>query len=117
MNDFEILEQIGRGAHGIVYLVQSKLNNQVYVIKKIKFENFPTKNHKNHKDQAEKYKKVLIEVHNMRQVEHQNIIKYYNSFFDETAVYILMEYASGGDLHQVTALTPHEINLPQMIKK
>jgi NIMA (never in mitosis gene a)-related kinase len=60
------------------------------VIKKIKFENL----------KVDKYKSVLEEVRNMRKVEHINIIKYYNSFFDEKAMYILMEFACGGDLHQ-----------------
>ena len=60
------------------------------MIKKIKFENL----------KVNKYKSVLEEVRNMRKVEHLNIIKYYNSFFDERAMYILMEYAKGGDLHQ-----------------
>ena len=90
MGDFECLEQIGRGAHGVVFLVQSKIDNQIYVIKKIRFENL----------KVDKYKSVLEEVRNMRKVEHLNIIKYYNSFFDEKAMYILMEFAKGGDLHQ-----------------
>jgi len=40
----------------------------------------------------------------MRILEHPNIIKYYNSFFDNKAMYILMEYANGGDLLDVKSI-------------
>jgi len=35
-NDFEQLEEIGRGAFGIVYKARHKLDGNVYAIKKIK---------------------------------------------------------------------------------
>ena len=37
--DFEIIEELGKGAHGVVYKVRSKKNNQIYVMKRINFNN------------------------------------------------------------------------------
>jgi serine/threonine protein kinase len=31
-------------------------------------------------------------------INHENIIKYYNSFLDQDSIVIVMEYADGGDL-------------------
>ena len=42
--DFETIEEIGKGAHGVVYKVRSKKNNQVYVMKKINFNFLRTSN-------------------------------------------------------------------------
>ena len=34
-------------------------------------------------------------------MDHPNVIKYYHSFIEHGALYIIMEYAEGGDLHQL----------------
>ena len=33
ITDFEIMEQLGKGAHGTVFKVKSRRNNQIYVMK------------------------------------------------------------------------------------
>lgn len=38
-SDFEIIEELGKGAHGIVFKVKSKKNNMFYVMKRINFNN------------------------------------------------------------------------------
>ena len=90
--DFQIMEEIGRGAHGIVNKVISNLNGEVYVLKKIDLEHL----------QDNKKTDALKEVRNMRKVQHFNIIQYYTSFYDYDALYIVMEFAESGDLHQVS---------------
>lgn len=42
----------------------------------------------------------------LSKVSHPHIIKLYDSFADHSHVYILMQYAPKGDLHQVLALLP-----------
>jgi serine/threonine protein kinase len=44
---------------------------------------------------------ALQEVQILRTLSHPNIIKYYSSFFEHESLYILMEYAAGGDLYAV----------------
>ncbi len=34
----------------------------------------------------------------MRQVEHFNVVKYYDAFIENDCLNIIMEYAAGGDL-------------------
>ena len=41
---------------------------------------------------------TLVEVQNLRKLNHPNIIKYYTSFFANQNLYIVMEYAEKGDL-------------------
>jgi serine/threonine protein kinase len=43
--------------------------------------------------------KVYKEVQMLKNVSHANIIKYYYSFTHKDNLYIVMEYADGGDLY------------------
>lgn len=40
---------------------------------------------------------MTVQVHVMRRVNHPNIIKYYSSFMESKSLYIVMEYADGGE--------------------
>lgn len=51
-----------------------------------------------------KSKGLLKEVSILRKLKHDHIIRYYHSFVDREAFYILMEYAEGGDIHSVSSL-------------
>ena len=46
----------------------------------------------------------------LRRINHENVIKLHEFFADEGYVYIIMQYANKGDLHQVT---PTSITDPQ----
>eukprot|EP00347_Sterkiella_histriomuscorum_P005633 403355851 len=89
-SDFEICEELGKGAHGVVFKVKSKKNNQYYVMKKINFNNL----------KASYKKEALREVQLLRRLSNPHIIKYYNSFMEEECLHIIMEYAERGDLHK-----------------
>lgn len=51
--------------------------------------------------QNKQQSEVLKEVKLMQGFKHPHIIKYYHSFIDGNYFFILMEYASGGDLYKV----------------
>jgi NIMA (never in mitosis gene a)-related kinase len=51
----------------------------------------------NAKSQKEAQQEVVL----LKSVQHKNIIRYYGSFFERGALYIIMEYAEGGDLQQL----------------
>ena len=91
-NSYKIIKKIGKSNYE-VYLAQK--DNKNYAIKKIHNSNFS----KNEKQSVQK----LLEV--LKNINHPNIVKYYDSFDDENDYFnIVMEY--GG-----------ELNLKQFIKK
>ena len=89
--DFKIVSELGRGSYGLVNKVISNINNRVYVMKKINIK------HVKQKHQKEALKEAQI----LRKVRNSNIIKYYTSFVEDEHLYIIMEYAEGGDLQVV----------------
>jgi NIMA (never in mitosis gene a)-related kinase len=91
INDFKTICELGRGSYGVVHKVQSLLDQKIYVIKKMELK------HMKEKQQKESWKEVLI----LKKVNHPNLIKYYTSFLEEDNLYIVMEYAEGGDLYSV----------------
>jgi hypothetical protein len=95
--DFIIIHEIGRGATGVVYKVRSNINGRIYAMKDI------TVTHLKIKKQKESFKEILV----LKNIQHSNIIKYSNSFFQEGHIYIIMEYAEYGDLSKVTIPTTH----------
>ena len=91
MSDFMLISELGRGAHGVVFKVRSVKNGKIYALKKIKLEHL----------KQNLVKEALNEVRCLKKLKHENIIEYYSSFFAGEALYIVMEYAPGGDMHEV----------------
>ena len=89
--DFKILEELGKGSYGIVYRVRSLINKKEYVIKKIDLKILNAKHRK----------ESLQEVQLLKKLSHPNMIKYFNSFLEKEILFIVMEYAEGGDLQKV----------------
>ncbi|KAL4446866.1 hypothetical protein ABPG74_014838 [Tetrahymena malaccensis] len=91
VSDFTIVKELGRGSYGVVYRAISNINKKEYVVKKINIK------HMSNKHQKEALKEAQI----LRKVRHENIIRYYTSFVEHDCLYIVMEYADGGDLQQL----------------
>ena len=89
LSDFEIIKALGKGSYGTVYTVKSRLDSNIYVMKKMEL------NHLKESQQRECYREVSI----LRKVSHPNIIKYYASFLENESLCIIMEYAELGDLY------------------
>ena len=94
LSDFKIICELGKGSYGLVYKVQSIIDNNTYVIKKMELK------HMKEKQQNEAWKEVMI----LKKVNHPNIIKYHTSFLEEDCLYIVMEYAEGGYLYSVSII-------------
>ena len=88
LSDFEIIKELGRGAFGVVFLVRSHLDNQLYVLKKLKH--------------GRRHKEALREARLLRNIKHPHIITYHHCFVEADCLYLVMEYAEGGDLHRVS---------------
>lgn len=85
-----VLEELGRGTSGVIYKVRHLIDGNFYVVKTIDMS----------KASASKQSRALKEVEILKQVSHPHIIKYYNSLVQSHMLYILMEYAQGGDLQR-----------------
>ena len=90
LEDFEILQIIGKGTYGFVAKVKSKLNLRIYALKKYNSEYL-------NKPDALKY--VVNESIFMKQLNNENVVKLYNNFKDKSGLYMVMEYMDGGDLY------------------
>ena len=88
-------KMIGGGHFGTVRTAHLKTDPQVtYAIKSILRENI------------EKDIKLLEEeLFILRQVDHPNIVKYYETYIDEKYIYLVMEYIGGGELFDKIANT------------
>lgn len=96
-SDFESLAVIGRGAFGEVRLVRRKgkredpATGQIFALKSMKKEMMVVKNQVNH---------VKAERDALAKADDNNrwLTVLHFSFFDETHLYMVMEYLPGGDL-------------------
>ncbi|OMJ83312.1 hypothetical protein SteCoe_15770 [Stentor coeruleus] len=88
--EVSVVEELGRGTSGVVYKVRHLVNGQFYVVKVIDLSQTSSK----------KQTQALKEVEILKQVNHPHIIRYYNSLIQNQMLYILTEYASGGDLQK-----------------
>ena len=78
LEDFEILQIIGKGTYGFVAKVKSKLNLRIYALKKYNSEYL-------NKPDALKY--VVNESIFMKQLNNENVVKLYNNFKDKSGLY------------------------------
>ena len=81
---------IGKGSFGKALLVRSKDDQKLYVIKEINISEMGAKEQREAKNEV----KVLSTL------RHPNIISYKESFVERGNLYIVMDYADGGDLYR-----------------
>ncbi|KAH0562864.1 eIF-2-alpha kinase GCN2-like isoform X1 [Cotesia glomerata] len=75
-NEFEILKLLGEGAFGDVWKVRNKLDGRFYAIKRIALN--PKVNELN--------KKMIREVKLLSRLNHENVVRYYNSWIENVKV-------------------------------
>ena len=85
------MKVLGSGSYGKVFLAENRKDRSMKIaIKVIK------KSHL-HEDDLENLK---MEVSIMQQVDHPNIVKYYETYDDFKFIYLCMEFCTGGELIQ-----------------
>ena len=89
--DFTMQGELGRGAHGVVYKATSKRDGREYVIKQVSVRRMKDKQRRN----------AVAEVLILRRLNHPNIVRYYNCFVTNQTLYIVMEFATKGDLYSI----------------
>jgi serine/threonine protein kinase len=91
LGDFQKIETIGKGSHGIVIKAKFAKDNNFYAIKIIDLKKFKESTAKG----LEKEGEIL------QGIFHKNVIKCYKVFKKNSKIHLVLEYAEGGDLHQV----------------
>eukprot|EP00656_Telonema_subtile_P054282 TRINITY_DN8078_c0_g1_i1.p1 TRINITY_DN8078_c0_g1~~TRINITY_DN8078_c0_g1_i1.p1 ORF type:complete len:394 (-),score=75.36 TRINITY_DN8078_c0_g1_i1:746-1927(-) len=86
---YRVEKCIGRGNYGTVYLVRSIATKKQYVLKRITFENMPSKDRTH----------VAAEVDMLSRLNHPNIVTYKDHMEDDQNLFIIMGYCENGDLH------------------
>ena len=94
--DYEIICKIGQGSFGTVYKVKRKTDKQILVMKMIKI---PTLS-KKHQQES------LHEVTILSSLNNPYIVKYFESFVENSTLHIIMEYCEKGDLSQILKKQP-----------
>ena len=94
---YKILKIIGKGAFGVVYKAFELCSGRIVAIKQIAidFENRTI------------FKR---EIELLKNLEHPNIVKYYNYLKEENYIYIIMEYLEGDTLRKYLKENSDKIN-------
>ena len=89
IDDFEILQVLGEGSFGYIAKVKSRLNHKIYAMKKIDLS----------KIKEEKVIKLMEnETKILEELNNPLVVKYYKSFNEDNALFIVMEFMDNGDL-------------------
>ena len=88
--EFTLISTLGKGSFGTVFKVRRQADRLLYAMKKICIEGLSLKLQQD----------TLNEVRVLASLEHENIIRYHEAFIARTSLYMVMEFASHGDLHQ-----------------
>jgi len=84
-DEYELKEKLGEGAYGSVYKVYQKTTNYIRAVKAIKKKSV-------YKDE------FMNEIEVLKTVDHPNIIKLFDCYYDSIFYYMVEEYCNGGDL-------------------
>ena len=93
MENYEVINQIGHGNFGKIYKIRRKSDNKILIWKELDYS---------HMTEKEK-EQIVTEVNILRELNHPNIVKYYDRIIDKknSKIYIIMEYCEGGDISQL----------------
>ena len=91
-NDYEILQVLGSGAFSCVLKVQSKINKQIYAMKKVDIDKI-----ENEMEADRKY--CENEINFLKILKNPYVCKCYTIFKEEHYIYFVMEFMNNGDLN------------------
>lgn len=90
LNDFDVGASLGRGKFGRVFVIREKKTKLIFAMKTL----FKTELQKNRVE-----KQVLREIEIQSRLRHPNILQFHTWFHDDRRIYLILEYASQGELY------------------
>ncbi|KAG9508908.1 Aurora kinase A-A, partial [Fragariocoptes setiger] len=91
LNDFEIGRPLGKGKFGNVYLAREKRSRYIVALKVLAKSQL-IRNNVQHQLRRE----IEIQSH----LHHKNILQLFGYFYDETRIYLVLEYAPRGEMYK-----------------
>ena len=92
LDDFEIGRPLGTGKFGRVYLAREKRTHFIVALKVL---------YKKQIQQSKVEHQLRREIEIQSHLRHPNILRLYGYFYDQTRVYLVLEYAAGGELFKI----------------
>ena len=98
LKDFEIGKPLGRGKFGDVYLARERKSKFIVAIKAIK---------KKQLLKAGVEHQLRREIEIQSHLRQKNVLRMFGYMFDEKRIYIILEFAPGGELYKVLTARGH----------
>jgi len=98
LDNFEIGRPLGKGKFGNVYLAREKKSKFIVALK-VLFKSQLQKCHMEHQLRRE----IEIQSH----LRHPNVLRMYGYFYDETRIYLILEFAANGEMYKYLKRQPH----------
>lgn len=92
LSDFQLISELGKGRFGKVVKAKEQKTNFIVALKILQKDRLATLNN------AEIQLRREIEIQG--ELNHPNILRLYGFFYDSTRVYLILEYAPGGELYK-----------------
>lgn len=99
IEDFEIGAPMGRGKFGRVYLAREKTSHAVVALKML-FKSEIVKGGMQHQ--------VVREIEIQNHLKHPNILQMYTYFTNEKNIFLVLEFAAGGELYRYLQKQPEQ---------
>jgi len=91
LSDFDIGRPLGKGKFGNVYLAREKASKYIVALKVL---------FKSQLQKAQVEHQLRREIEIQSHLRHPNILRLFGYFYDETRVYLILEYAPKGEMYK-----------------
>merc|ERR1719483_804314 len=91
LDDFDIGRPLGKGKFGNVYLAREKTSKYIVALKVL---------FKSQLQKAQVEHQLRREIEIQSHLRHPNILRLFGYFYDETRIYLILEFAPRGELYK-----------------
>jgi len=98
LEDFDIGRPLGKGKFGNVYLAREKASKYIVALKVL---------FKSQLQKAQVEHQLRREIEIQSHLRHTNILRLFGYFYDESRVYLILEFAPKGELYKSLQQQPH----------